>query len=244
MNLPKLPAALPAGATLLLLLLLTAVTGRAQTVISALPYTINAPGDYVLGANLTYAGASGATAITISANCVTLNLNGFYLYNSTASATGIAVAASCVTIQNGTLIGFGTGMALSGASNTVTGVRFEANAQYGVQLTNARGSTVANCQIDQSGYGWTTGQPVTGAKGIGLSVNGSGNAIKNNQITVATKGIESLSGGNLLDGNVVATTTTGIELRPGDRLRDNVTPGVQTPYVAQSGGGDDLGGND
>lgn len=239
MNTPKLLVGLLAGATLLL----TALAGRAQTLISALPYTISASGDYVLATNLAYGGASG-NALTISANCVTLNLNGYYLYNSTGSATGIAVAASCVTIENGTLIGFGTGIALSGATGTVAGVRFEANVQYGVQLTNARGCTVANCQIDLSGYGWTTGQPVAGAKAIAISVNGTGNTVTNNQITLGAEGIESLSGGNLLAGNVIATTTTGITHRPGDRLRDNVTPGVQTPYAAINGGGDDLGGND
>src|ERR1039458_3298480 len=49
---------------------------EARTPISSVPYTISAPGSYYLTGNLA---VSSGTAITIAANQVTLDLNGFTL---------------------------------------------------------------------------------------------------------------------------------------------------------------------
>jgi hypothetical protein len=50
-----------------------------QTIINSMPYTITAPGNYVLGSNLIYSSASNA-AITIISSNVTLDLGGHFLY--------------------------------------------------------------------------------------------------------------------------------------------------------------------
>jgi hypothetical protein len=50
-----------------------------QTIINSVPYTITAPGNYVLGSNLIYSSAAGA-AIQIFSSNVTLDLGGHYLY--------------------------------------------------------------------------------------------------------------------------------------------------------------------
>ena len=50
-----------------------------QTIIGSLPYTITAPGTYVLDSNLVYSSAAGA-AITILSSNVTLDLGGHYIY--------------------------------------------------------------------------------------------------------------------------------------------------------------------
>jgi hypothetical protein len=64
-----------------------------RTPISSLPYKITAPGSYYLTANLTATG-NGA-GITISANNVTLDLNGFALIGGgSGSVAGINVPAA------------------------------------------------------------------------------------------------------------------------------------------------------
>src|ERR1700674_4960467 len=79
-----------------------------QTIISSVPYTISAPGNYVLGSNLTYSSAAGA-AITILSSNVTLDLAGHYLYfpGTPTSNVGVYVHnAGNVIIQNGIIAVF------------------------------------------------------------------------------------------------------------------------------------------
>ena len=71
-------------------------------------FTISAPGEYKLAANLTLSGTN-QTAITVSASNVVVDLNGLTLGTSdqTFSNTGIAVSngANNVTVQNGSING-------------------------------------------------------------------------------------------------------------------------------------------
>jgi hypothetical protein len=79
-----------------------------QTIINSVPYTISAPGTYVLGSNLTYSSAAGA-AITILSSNVTLDLGGHYLYypGTPTSNVGVYVHnAGNVIIQNGIIAVF------------------------------------------------------------------------------------------------------------------------------------------
>src|SRR5262245_53371403 len=73
-----------------------------RTPISSLPFTISAPGSYVVTSNLTSAGAG----ITISANDVTVDLNGF---NLTAGPGGNGVrvsgARTNICVRNGSVSG-------------------------------------------------------------------------------------------------------------------------------------------
>src|ERR1700692_1755414 len=59
---------------------------HAQTTINSLPYTITAPGTYVLGTSLNYGGISGS-AIQINASNVTVDLNGHYINNTAGPRT-------------------------------------------------------------------------------------------------------------------------------------------------------------
>lgn len=87
-----------------------ALQGQKGTPITALPFTISAPGSYYLPQNLTIANNDG---ITISADNVTLDLNGFSLiggYTGTAGTRrGIIVTQNGsnnrrnITIRNGTV---------------------------------------------------------------------------------------------------------------------------------------------
>src|SRR6202030_3369869 len=101
-----------------------------RTQISSLPYKITAQGCYYLTANLT---ASGSTSgITISANNVTLDLNGFALVGGgSGNVTGINVPAAQqnILIRNGTVRGWTNGgINASNATNSVIqGVRLSNN---------------------------------------------------------------------------------------------------------------------
>jgi hypothetical protein len=99
--------------------------------ISRLPYTIGAPGTYVVTGNLTCFTAGNAITINVtSPGTVILNLNGFTLYanpNIGAGPGDNAVAilntnspASIVTVKNGTIggldQGFGNGVSVNGSA--------------------------------------------------------------------------------------------------------------------------------
>ena len=76
-----------------------------RTIITNLPYTISQPGSYYLTTNLT--GTTGVDGITISADDVTVDLNGFALLGPMpgAGAIGLVVpsAQKNLSIRNGTV---------------------------------------------------------------------------------------------------------------------------------------------
>src|SRR5208282_3722482 len=73
----------PPGTTMLTL---SQIEPRAP--ISSAPFTISQPGSYYLTTNLT---VTGGNAITIAANNVTLDLNGFTISSTAPSATGYGI---------------------------------------------------------------------------------------------------------------------------------------------------------
>jgi parallel beta-helix repeat protein len=77
-----------------------------RTPISSLPYTITSPGAYYLTTNLT--GVSGTSGITIAANDVTLDLNGFSLVSVPGANDAIFVSGNRtnICIGNGTIRGW------------------------------------------------------------------------------------------------------------------------------------------
>ena len=100
-----------------LVLLAVSSVARAEvtdcTVISSLPYTVNAPGIYCLKGSLSL-DVSGIVAVRIDADDVVLDLNGHTLDGSgagveTASLGVVAVDHKNVTVRNGTIRGFSVG---------------------------------------------------------------------------------------------------------------------------------------
>ena len=78
-----------------------------RTPISALPFTINAAGSYYLTGNLS---VTSGSAITISVDDVTLDLNGFTLSSTASPASGTAIlipsgSKANITIRNGQIRG-------------------------------------------------------------------------------------------------------------------------------------------
>ncbi len=152
-----------------------AVANRARTPISSAPYTITDNGSYYLTTNLT---VSGGHAITIAANNVTLDLNGFTISSTAPSATGVAILLSGyrtnVAIYNGHIQsgvtndnagvfggpGFGYGISAGGdPSNvrvrdvSVRGVLYD-----GINLRPYTDTVVESCTVDVAGsYGIVAG---------------------------------------------------------------------------------------
>ena len=121
-----------------------------QTIISSVPYTISAPGNYVLGSNLIYSSAAGA-AIQIFSSNVTLDLGGHYLYYPGTPTSNVGVYVhnvGNVIIQNGIIAVFTygvdfdrTGATALNSGNIVQNLRLT-NVTVGVVLTTVAGSIV------------------------------------------------------------------------------------------------------
>jgi parallel beta-helix repeat protein len=81
-----------------------------RTPISALPFTISTSGSYYLTGNLT--ATTNGVAITVAADNVTIDLNGFTLAGgATGGRTAISVPAAqkCLSVRNGTITGWTQG---------------------------------------------------------------------------------------------------------------------------------------
>ena len=116
--------------------------------ISSAPFTISQPGSYYLTTNLT---VSGGDAITIAANGVTLDLNGFTISSTANPASGTAVLIGSglrnITILNGNIQG---GVTNSG-SDVFSGPGFGYGIYYTVfapQNVRVSGVSVSGCQYD------------------------------------------------------------------------------------------------
>ncbi len=133
---------------------------NAAVVGTAFPYAISQPGSYRLTGNLNP--PSGTDAIDISANNVTLDLNGFSIIGAGGSGgNGIAGSGSHVTVRNGTVTGMGGNGISLGPNAIVEDVHVAGNGGNGI-VTGTAG------QVRHSS--------VSNNTGIGIFLNGSGGA--------------------------------------------------------------------
>ncbi len=142
-----------------------------RTPISSAPFTISVPGSYYLTTNIT---VSSGNAINVSANGVTLDLNGFTIASTAASATGNGIILNSVrnlTILNGFIQGgvanngsgsysgpgFQYGIYYSGAAPVnvrVAGVSVSGCLIYGIYLGKGDSTVVESCTVRTvGGYG-------------------------------------------------------------------------------------------
>jgi len=188
-----------------------------RTPISSLPYTISAQGSYYLTANLTASGSSAG--ITISADNVTLDLNGFALVGGgSGTVTGIKVPAAHknILIRNGTVRGWTKGgINASNATNSVIqGIRLSnntaSNTFFNVAgLSVGNGSTVKDCLVAQN------------ANSHGISVGNacavSGCVARANSGGVGIRALDSC----YVVGNISDSNGTGIVVGSGNRIESN-----------------------
>jgi len=153
---------------------------EARTPISSAPFAITQPGSYYLTTNVT---VSSGDAITISANNVTLDLNGFTI----SSTAAVASTDNAILLSGGrTNIAIRNGHISSGVTNNGVGVYSGSGFGFGVIFSgfpyNVRVSdlSVSGCQYDgiYVGYGSTVVEScvvnTVGAYGIqGQSVSDS-----------------------------------------------------------------------
>ena len=127
------------------------------------PFVINSAGSYYLTGNLA---VSGATAITVNASNVTVDLNGFTISSTASPAAGTTVligsGRASVTVQNGNISGPGT----VSATGTFAGGGFANGVIYDSSAASAppngiraHGLAIAGCSGDGINFLSTIGTP-------------------------------------------------------------------------------------
>jgi hypothetical protein len=111
------------------------------------PATLSRPGHYKLSGNLTV--PASTRGIEVTANDVTIDLNGFTIRSSSPGAYGIyAESIERLTVVNGTITGFAYGIyASGGAATAVENMRLVSNETMGAnagQYARILNSTIAN----------------------------------------------------------------------------------------------------
>jgi hypothetical protein len=109
-------------------------------------------------------GPCGGTGVTISADHVTLNLNGHRIFGT--GPGGVQTNRVGVVVENGSVVGFSTDVALSGDSSRVMNVHVGSAATSGIDVTGK------NDVI--------SGNRVFGSDGDGIVGTGAGSQYTNN----------------------------------------------------------------
>jgi len=225
--------------SLLILLAIFATSIQAETInctpITTLPATITAQGIYCLTGNLATSQISG-NAITINANNVTLDLNGWKVGGQAAGtstqANGIFSSANNVTIKNGIVRGFLYGIYLGGSGVVVRDMLADSNTYAGIYITGL-GALVEHNQVVNTG-GSTINN---GVSAVGIEANGNSSIVSDNMvagITVAGNGNETgigVAGSySAVRNNVVSNTaqpsigtSDGISMSEGIALNNTVS---------------------
>ena len=187
---------------------------EARIPISSAPFTITQPGSYYLTTNLN---VTGGNAITINANQVTLDLNGFTVSSTAPSATGSGIQLASnpadITILNGHIKGgvtnnggvfsgpgFANGINYSNGLLTnvrVAGVSVSGCLNYGIYL-NTSNSTVESCTVQTVGnYGIVAGSiSHSTANGCGNDAIFADNAANCDGFSSSSNGVHATSAEN------------------------------------------------
>jgi parallel beta-helix repeat protein len=234
---------------------------RAETInctaIASLPYVISAQGVYCFTGHLNTSITVG-NAITVNANNVIIDLNGYKLGGLSAglgtTAVGIyATQRSNITIRNGTVRGFLQGIWLDDPSpyttsqgHVIEDIRADQNTLTGIYVDGS-GNIIRNNLVVTTGGATCCGANVDAT---GIVASGSGPRVLNNDvIEVTAQGTGMARGvyfgfgtttGALAVNNRITQATRGIDYGANTgKYRDTLTFGVGAP----STGGTDAGNN-
>jgi parallel beta-helix repeat protein len=202
------------------------------------PLTLSRAGAYKLTSNLTVPDAN-TTAVVITADNVTLDLNGFGIFGPgvVGSGDGITAQQSNITVSNGSVRGLGrVGIYLRGNSHRVENVYVTGNGYSGIGvggnsivrgntviLNNASGVSLAAIVTLGGGFGSSlTGNTVSSNTGAGIYASAgttvTGNTVRGN----SSVGLWLESGAGF-GGNVVsANNAGGTQVQGGIQLSSNV----------------------
>jgi hypothetical protein len=191
-----------------------------RTPIGSLPFTISAPGSYYLIKSLEFGAATG-DAITIAADRVTLDLQGFTL-SSTATVTGSAIARTnafkATHVKNGFIAGttevgtsgsfptmgwsvspggFQHGVSLSGGSGVISGLQVSGCRSHGISGadTVTESSVTAN-----GGSGVTSAMVVSRVQARKNYESGINNARAAAEVVVEENRLSGITGQTLVGG--------------------------------------------
>src|ERR1700741_4387966 len=217
--------------------LLLGVSGYAQTTITSVPFTISAPGKYVLVQDISL--NRGAVAITVTASNVTIDLGGYTLSagNVPNQHTGISASGvSNLVIQNGSISQFqgGGGISISGGSGPLlTSVEVDSFGNSGVTLQNCTNSVISSCQVTKNfltrssaswGIGFFACQGVQVVKdSVSSYLSGGGGG-------AVGKGISS-DGTNYFADDYISSCIVGISMSSTDKYRTITTSNCITGIV-------------
>lgn len=209
-------------------------------------------GCYFLATNLV-GNSTNIDGISISADHITLDFNGFALINTSGpevSAEGVSITArDNITVRNGTIQGFLRGIFANGncPGILVENMRLATNYQRGIMLslpTDGVGGIV------RYNYVYGTGGTTTGAANQeirGIEVSGGSFVVEHNVVVgVYGKGTSAgfgiymaLNTNSFALNNRVSAASFGIRMNGPNEYRDNMTSGCDTNYLA----GTDRGNN-
>lgn len=206
--------------------------------ITNIPYTISSPGSYYLTGNLT--GLAGADGITISADNVTLDLNGFALVGQPGSLSGVTATGTRlgICVRNGSAREWGIAgiFMLNSINSQVMNIRASTNALGGIYM--GRGSRIVNCTASGSAYGGIYIGDGSSAEGCVASGNGVGFAGENGCTIRGCSASENFSDGISVWGKSVIS-----ECQAFKSLTNGIIGGhgsVITKCAAAENGGDGI----
>src|ERR1700722_17085384 len=140
------------GSALCAMLLIALSYSNAAAIIGISACGSFGSGSYLVSNNIT--APANTTCLTITANQVTIDLNGFTI-TSSGTGNGIyAPARANLTVRNGSVNGFARAIYATGAGVVIDGVRTAAGAQNGFSVGD--NATVRNSYVTGHGNGGIT----------------------------------------------------------------------------------------
>jgi hypothetical protein len=214
------------------------ITAIEQTPTTVFPINITTPGSYRLASNLKVTSPT-ADAIRITADDVTLDLNGFSIIGPGAgSGLGINGAnASVVTVTNGAVTGMGGGGVALGDEADVEGVRAVANGPHAFDgiVAGLYSRIVGNVANNNVG-------PVAEHGGVGIFCVGPCLVSRNTADSNKFIGIRAAPG-TLVLGNSASGNGYGLDLSETGGYGKNVMHNNRIACVNPAHGGTSTGDN-
>jgi hypothetical protein len=224
--------------------LLPLVAAPIEITQKSVPLVIKQPGSYILATNLKVMSSTG-TAISIDADNVTVDLNGFAISGpgkDVGESYGVTTGRNNVTVRNGSVRDFsGGGVHLNGSNNRVENVKIQ-NTTHAIFV--GQSSVVTRCQIYNSlsaincdGGTVISDNVINIAQGFGIMTYGGPQpydptstdfpaggvtVIGNNLRSCAAAAIHVVGYGNRIENNTVTIPTPGSPAAIGIDLTESI----------------------
>lgn len=210
------------------------------------PVTISQSGSYRLTGNLTVSDAD-TTAVLITADQVTVDLNGFAIVGPGGTGAGVGIDGRQrmnVTVMNGAIRGMGSTGIWIGRSARIESVH-ATNNQVGL-ATGTHSVVVGNLANENGNSGMSVGGTSTVIRNTASSNGGNGISCNQNcavRDNVATGNVSSginAGGNSTVSGNTANVNSTGIEAGDGstvvgNTVNNNHSAGISARWSAVSG---------